>query len=73
MSYEPEATMERNDEDALLASLVGHTIASTDRSDNTDSGGAWLGSVVLTLDDGRRVLFEGWGHDWWGLSIEVVE
>jgi hypothetical protein len=65
-----------NDDDfindqATVASMIGLTIvgAAADRWDKT--GGTQF--VDLALNDGRTVRFEGWGHDWWGLYVEVKE
>jgi hypothetical protein len=58
-------------EERLLQSLVGSTITAVEPRDSADAESG-LGRVILVLDDGRRVEFEGWGHDWWGLNVREV-
>lgn len=57
-------------EDAV-SHLVGRTITAVEEVDNADADG-WCEheSYILTLDDGRRVEFSGWGHDAWGCQVD---
>jgi len=58
--------VESPEDHALIASIVGRTIAAADLRDG-ESGPCYL---TLTFDDGTQINISGWGHDWWGLNIE---
>lgn len=57
-------------EDAeLLASMVGKTIVAAEWIDPRSSGWGPQDEAVITLDDGRKIRFRGWGYDAWGLAV----
>lgn len=60
--------------EAFRASLEGRTILSAILEPSTDddgSGASYPGALVLELDDDRVMAIRGWGHDYWGIDLEV--
>lgn len=55
--------------DIAVKTIEGHSIVSAHYW-NDDANGQG-GGVSLTLDDGRTVAISGWGHDWWGVTVEI--
>ncbi len=57
---------------ALVESLVGHTIVKATWIDR-DPDHEWTEheEATLTLDDGRTVVFGGWGHDASGATVRL--
>jgi hypothetical protein len=56
-------------EEFSIGYLVGRTITAAEKVDHP---GEWdeAESYVLTLDDGKRVEFSGWGYDAWGCIVD---
>ncbi len=55
---------------ALVQTIVGQRIVAAGYW-NADSSGQG-GGVDLTLEDGRTFSVDGWGHDWWGVAVEIA-
>ncbi|MDZ4249270.1 MAG: hypothetical protein U0990_04190 [Candidatus Nanopelagicales bacterium] len=58
----------------LVASLVGRTILVAEWRDDCKPGDSdWTGHeyALLTLDDGRTIVFGGTGHDAWGATVSL--
>lgn len=49
--------------------MIGRVVRDIYVNDDGDGSGAQ--SVTLTMDDGRRYTLVGWGHDYWGIHLEV--
>lgn len=58
--------MDTDNERAIAESLAGRTILAVAPYD----GQCGLGGVVLSLDDGRQINLQGWGHSEEGLFVE---
>ena len=59
---------------ALVESLVGHTIVAATWIDLSPvEEWAEHEEATLTLDDGRIVVFGGWGHDASGATVKLQE
>ncbi len=62
------------EEQALIASLIGHTIAAAEWcNDSPDMAWDEKEYALITLDDGRTIRFGGWGYDAWGATIELLD
>jgi agmatine/peptidylarginine deiminase len=62
--------IENHNAPLLAQVVVGRTIVGFERE--PDKGDPWcqdVSPVTVTLDDGSRLRFEGWGYDAWGLLI----
>lgn len=58
------------------ATLVGRVIVKAEWDADPEPGKDHWGefeTCLLTLDDGREVRFGGWGHDAYGLTIDIIE
>lgn len=53
---------------ALVRSMVGRKILNAEIWEDVEGGQG--GGVTLDLDDGRSIAINGWGHDWWGVTVE---
>ena len=57
---------------ALVESLVGQTIVKAEWIDiNPDKEWEEHEEATLTLDDGRVIVFGGWGHDASGATVKL--
>ncbi len=59
---------------ALVESLVGQTIVQAEWVDlNPNDEWNEHEEATLTLDDGRTVVFGGWGHDASGATVRLID
>jgi hypothetical protein len=70
MTSHDEAT---NDEETLVASMVGKTIAAARWYEDSPTD-SWSGheECEITFTDGTAVRFGAWGYDSWGATIDEV-
>ncbi len=72
MSTRPEPSR-RNDGHIKVESMVGRTIvAATYEDASPDHEWDEHEFVTVTLDDGRTIVFHGYGYDAWGIDVDVL-